>query len=120
MGKKENGKVIQKILSVLEQETKSYSEIRRDLEKEYDITPEDRVLTYQLQKLSDLGLVEEDENQEYTYTGDLGEEARKDIDSMLERVIEIIFDEYGGTIPDKKLIEIIQNRTEKIIDRHTE
>ena len=121
MGKNESKEQVSKqILTILKEKgPRSYSEIKEDMKERYEPTPSERILTYNLQKLEDLGMVEKFE-QKYEYTGELGEGALEDIESMLDRVISVMFEEYEGAIGSEKLREIIEKKTEEIIDEYSE
>lgn len=117
---KDEDKVTEQILSILKEKGSSnYSEIRELLKEKSDSSLPDRILTYNLQKLADLGIIEE-EDQSYRYTGELGKGALDDIDSMLERVLSTIFEEYGEAVPNEKLRSIIEERVEELIEEYSQ
>ena len=121
MKKNKKDKITTKILSILkETDEMNYSDIKKELEERYSFSPQDRILTYNLQKLTDLGIINETENQMYRYTDELGKGAIEDIVAMLERTIDTIFEEYGYAVSKDKLKEVIEKKTEDLVEEKSE
>ena len=120
MGEKENEiNATKQILTVLKgQGLRKYSEIKEDIEERYESIPSERIMTYNLQKLEDLGMIEK-VGERYEYTGELGEGALEDIESMLDRVISVMFEEYGDAIGIENLREVIIEKTEEVIEKNS-
>jgi len=94
------------------------SQIKEDIEERYESIPSERIMTYNLQKLEDLGMIEK-VGERYEYTGELGEGALEDIESMLDRVISVMFEEYGDAIGIENLREVIIEKTEEVIEKNS-